>query len=205
MIADDSFLIEYKERIDAGEIIAGRELRKELKNLVEDLKNDEYYYDRKDALLRIDFIENCIRLTKSPFYGKPMELMLWQKAFIEALYSFKMQKDLKDRGKVIDRFKKALLMISRKNGKSETLSAIANSEFITGMPGADIVCSSNDDSQASIAYDAIDAMRRLYDPRDVDSKKNQRFILNKVSNTRVWKISEKTQSFERRLTRSSDR
>ena len=198
MTADDSFLIEYKERIDVGEIIAGRELRKELKNLVEDLKNDEYYYDRKDALLRIDFIENCIRLTKSPFYGKPMELMLWQKAFIEALYSFKMQRDLKDRGKVIDRFKKALLMIARKNGKSETLSAIANSEFITGMPGADIVCSSNDDSQASIAYDAIDAMRRLYDPRDVDSKKNQRFILNKVSNTRVWKISEKTQNKEGR-------
>ena len=198
MTADDSYLIEYKERIDAGEIIAGRELRKELKNLVEDLKNDEYYYDRKDALLRIDFIENCIRLTKSPFYGKPMELMLWQKAFIESLYSFKMSKDLKDRGKVIDRFKKALLMIARKNGKSETLSAIANSEFITGMPGADIVCSSNDDSQASIAYDAIDAMRRLYDPRDVDSKKNQRFILNKVSNTRVWKISEKTQNKEGR-------
>ena len=121
MTADDSFLIEYKERIDAGEIIAGRELRKELKNLVEDLKNDEYYYDRKDALLRIDFIENCIRLTKSPFYGKPMELMLWQKAFIESLYSFKMQKDLKDRGKVIDRFKKALLMIARKNGKALAL------------------------------------------------------------------------------------
>jgi phage terminase large subunit-like protein len=108
MTADDSYLIEYKERIDAGEIIAGRELRKELKNLVEDLKNDEYYYDRKDALLRIDFIENCIRLTKSPFYGKPMELMLWQKAFIETLYSFKMRRESNERGKVIDRFKKAL-------------------------------------------------------------------------------------------------
>ena len=196
--ADDSFLLEYRERIESGEIIAGMELRMELDNLAEDLKNDEYYYDRKDALLRMNFIENCIRLTKSPFYGQPMELMLWQKAFIEALYSFKMSRDLKDRGKVIDRFKKALLLIARKNGKSETLSALANSEFITGMSGADIVCSSNDDSQASIAYDAIDAMRRLYDPKDTDTKKNQRFILNKVNNTRVWKISEKTQNKEGR-------
>ena len=193
MTADESYLIEYKERIDAGEIIAGRELRKELKNLVEDLKNDEYYYDRKDALLRIDFIENCIRLTKSPFYGKPMELMLWQKAFVETFYSFKMAKATRDEGKVIDRFNRALLLIGRKNGKTELMSAIANSEFILGMPGADIVCSSNDDRQASIAYDAINAMRKLYDPRDVDSKKNQRFILNKVSNTRIWKISEKSQ------------
>lgn len=196
--ADDSFLLEYRERIETGEIIAGMELRMELDNLAEDLQNDEYYYDRKDALLRMNFIENCIRLTKSPFYGQPMELMLWQKAFIEALYSFKMSRDLKDRGKVIDRFKKALLLVSRKNGKSEVLSAIANSEFINGMSGADIVCSSNDDSQASIAYDAIDAMRRLYDPKDTDTKKNQRFILNKVNNTRVWKISEKTQNKEGR-------
>lgn len=197
MTADDSYLIEYKERIDAGEIIAGKELRRELRNLAEDMDNDEYIYDREDALLRIDFIENCIRLTKSPFYGKPMELILWQKAFIEALYSFKMAREFRE-GKKIDRFKKALLEIGRKNGKSETCSAMANSEFVVGMPGADIVCSSNDDSQSSIVYDAIDAMRRLYDPKDLDTRKNQRFILNKESSTRIWKISQKTQNKEGR-------
>ena len=195
--ADNSYLIEYKERIDSGEIIAGRELRRELRNLIEDIENEEYVFDRSDALLRMDFIEGCVRMTKSPFYGKPMELLLWQKAFIETLYSFKMAKEFR-KGKKIDRFKKALLLVSRKNGKSEASSAIANSEFIVGMPGADIVCSSNDDSQASIVYDAIDAMRRLYDPKDLDTKKNQRFILNKETNTKVWKISEKTQNKEGR-------
>lgn len=194
---DNSYLLEYKERIDSGEIIAGKELRKELKNLAEEMKDDDYIYDREDALLRIDFIENCVRMTKSPFYGKPMKLMLWQKAFIEALYSFKMAREFRG-GKKIDRFKKALLLVSRKNGKSECSSAIANSEFVVGMPGADIVCSSNDDAQASIVYDAIDAMRRLYDPKDQDTKKNQRFILNKETNTKVWKISEKTQNKEGR-------
>ena len=43
-------------------------------------------------------IENCIRLTKSPYYNKPMILLLWQKAFIEALYSFKMSKEYIDKG-----------------------------------------------------------------------------------------------------------
>ena len=196
--ADDSYFLEYKERIECGEIIAGQELWKELQNLAEDLGNDDYFYDRTDALLRIDFINGCIRLTKSPFYGKQMELILWQKAFIEVLYSFKMARESKERGKTIDRFKKALLLIARKNGKSESLSALANAELIVGMPGADIVCSSNDDAQASITYDAMDAMRRLYDPKDLDTKRNQRFITNRVTNTRVWKLSQKTQNKEGR-------
>ena len=84
LTADNSYLIEYKERIDCGEIVAGQDLRLELENLMEDLSNDRYFYDRTDALQRIDFMENCVRLTKSPFYNKPMKLMLFQKAFIEA-------------------------------------------------------------------------------------------------------------------------
>lgn len=195
---DNSFLLEYKERIDAGEIIAGEELRQELANLAEDFHNDEYYYNTDAARLRIDFMEGCIRLTKSPFYGKPMKLMIWQKAFIEALYSFKMARELKDRGIVIDRFKKALLEISRKNGKSELCSGLGNAEFITGNEGADLVCSSNDDAQASIVYDALNTMRQLYDPYDLDTKKNQRFILNKGTDTKVFKLSDRTRNKEGR-------
>ena len=196
--ADNSSLIEYKERIDAGEIVAGMELRMELDNLVSDIReNDEYIYNTDAALLRMDFMENCVRLTKSPFYGKPMVLMLWQKAFIEALYSFKMAREWKE-GREIDRFKKALLLISRKNAKSETCSALGNSEFIVGNEGADIVCSSNDDAQASIVYDAMNTMRQLYDPDDLDTKRNQRFILNKATNTKIFKLSDRTRNKEGR-------
>ena len=196
--ADNSFLLEYKERIGVGEIIAGEELWQELENLAEDFHNDEYYYNTDAARLRMDFMEGCIRLTKSPFYGKPMKLMLWQKAFIETLYSFKMARELKDNKKEIDRFKKALLLIARKNTKSETCSALGNAEFITGNEGADIVCSSNDDAQASIVYDAMDTMRMLYDPQDLDTKRNQRFMLNRSTNTKVFKLSDRTKNKEGR-------
>ena len=164
----------------------------ELDNLAEDFHNDRYFYNTDDARLRMDFMENCIRLTKSPFYNKPMVLMLWQKAFIEAFYSFKMRETR------FDRFKKLLLLIARKNTKSETSSALANSEFIVGNEGADICCSSNDDAQCGIVYDAIDLMRRLYDPKDLDSKRNQSFILNKVTNTKVFKLSDRTRNKEGR-------
>lgn len=196
--ADNCYLLEYKGRIEAGEIIAGQELYMELCNLAEDLKNPDYYYDRTAALLRFDFMENCIRLTKSPFYNQPMKLMLWQKAFIETLYSFKMTGEKTRNGDPVDRFKSALLLIARKNGKSETCSGLANAEFITGNEGADIVCSSNDDAQASIVYDAIDTMRILYDPQSVDTKRNQRFILNRATNTKIFKLSDRTRNKEGR-------
>ena len=196
---DNSSLLLYKAKIDCGEILVGQELYRELENLVEDLFHcDEYYYDTTAALLRMDFMAHCVRLTKSPFYGKPMVLMDWQKAFIEALYSFKMARDLRDYNKVIDRFKKALLLIARKNTKSETCSGMGNAEFVVGNEGSDIVCSSNDDAQASIVYDAIDTMRQLYDPNDLDTKRNQRFILNKITKTKIFKISDRTRNKEGR-------
>lgn len=189
---DNSYLLEYRGRAETGEIVIGQELMTELDNLAEDMKYDRYTYDRSDALLRMDFMEHCVRLTKSPYYNKPMVLMLWQKALIEAFYSFKFSES------GLDRFKKLLLLIARKNTKSELSSALAEAELIVGNPGADIVASSNDDAQASIVYDAIDTMRQLIDPKDQDTKRNQRFILNKVNNTKIFKLSDRTKNKEGR-------
>lgn len=189
---DNSYLLEYHARIEYGEIIVGRELWQELNNLKEDLLNDAYIYNTDDALLRMDFMENCVKLTKSPYYNQPMVLMLWQKAFIEAVYSFKMSDT------TLRRFKKVILLIARKNTKSETCSALGLGEFFLGNEGADIVCSSNDDNQASIIYDAIDTMRQLIDPDDLDTKRNQRYILNKVNNSKIFKLSDRTRNKEGR-------
>lgn len=188
----DYYLIQYREAIRRGEIIAGQELIMELDRLIEDLDNPRYIYDRADALERIDFMENCIKLTKSPFYGKPMLLMLWQKALIEVAYSFKMA----DTG--YNRFKKVVLLIARKNTKSETCSALGLTEAILGAPGSDIVCSSNDDNQASILYDAINTMRLMIDPEQVDTWKNQRYIMIKGNGSKIFKLSDRTRNKEGR-------
>lgn len=190
--ADNSHLLRYKEEAAAGDIIIGHEMWQELCNLAEDLRDDRFYYDTAAADLRIDFMEHCVRLTKSPFYNKPMVMMLWQKAFVETLYSFKMS----DTG--FDRFKKAILLIARKNTKSETTSALGNAEFIVGNEGADICCSSNDDAQCGLVYDAMDTMRRMYDPDDLDTKRNNRYILNRATNTKVFKMSDRTKNKEGR-------
>lgn len=189
---EDLYLIQYREAIRAGEIIAGQELTMELDRLIADLDNPRYIYDTAGAYDRIDFMQGCIRLTKSPFYGQPMRLMLWQKAFIEVVYSFKMA----DSG--FDRFQKVVLLIARKNTKSETCSALALTESIIGPMGADIVCSSNDDVQASIVYDAIDTMRLLIDPESKDTWRNQRFIRCNITNSKIFKMSDRTHNKEGR-------
>lgn len=195
---DNSHFLNYRAKAECGDIIIGQEIWSILDILNADLHCDEYFFNTEASNLRMDFMENCVRLTKSPFYGKHMILMDWQKAWIEALYSFKMARDSVEMGFPIDRFKKSVLLISRKNTKSETSSGIALSEFFVGNEGSDLVASSNDDAQASLVFDAIELMRNLADPEDLDSKRNQRFILNKVTNTKIFKLSDRTKNKEGR-------
>lgn len=196
------YLLQYRDAIRRGEIVAGVELITELDNLINDLDDPRYIYDTADAERRIDFMENCIRLTKSPFYGKPMKLMLWQKAFIEVVYSFKMSDrtfiDAYGNEKYIDRFQKIVLLVGRKNAKSETCSGLELTESIVGNEGADLVCSSNDDIQASILYDAIDTMRLMIDPEELDTGRNQRFIKILATNSKIFKLSDRTRNKEGR-------
>lgn len=191
-----SHLLAYRSAIRSGEIKAGMDMVQELDRLIEDMENPEYKYDTHDAEIRIDFIEHCIKLTKSPYYGKPMKLLLWQKAFIEALYSFKIKSV--DTGEWIDRFTEALLLISRKNGKSESIAALQLAELILGREGSDIVCSGMDDGTADLAYQAIDTMRLMIDPKQVDTWRNQKGIKCIVNGSHIYKLSASTRQREGR-------
>lgn len=193
---DNSYLLEYKERCAAGEYIIGQELWLQLEKLAAELTDERYFYDVTDARLRMDFMENCVRLTKSPYYNKPMVLMLWQKAFIEAAYSFKMAVQSRDLGKVIDRFKWVLLLIGRKNTKTETCSALGLAEFVNGPEGSDLVCASNDDRQSNLSYTAIDTMRKLIDPHDLDTRRTQTNLLYVPGNNKIFKLSVQTRNQE---------
>lgn len=181
----------YRMGCKDGTYVIGAELMMVLDQLTEDMEGSEYIYDTTSADERIDFIENCIRLTKSPFYGRPMILLPFQKAFISALYGFKMLDGS-------DRFQNALFLIARKNGKSELCSALLLTEMIIGGSGLDIVCSSNDDIQASILTDAVDTMRLMIDPESKDTWRNQRNIRCTINDNKIFKLSDRTRNKEGR-------
>lgn len=177
-------------------LIVGYEMRQELENLMEDLASGEYQYDTTFSDSLIDFMTNCIRLTQDPFYDLPMRPMLWQKAWIETLFSFKMYDEFL--GRWVDRFVETLLLIARKNTKSETSSAVALGLGCIGGKGKLIVPASNTYDQAKLVYEAIDKMRMLLDPKGKDTHRNRDGIEILFNSNKIRMMSERTKGKEGR-------
>ena len=119
-----TYFSEYLSEIRAGKIIVGRELLTELEKLEADLDDPRYLYDTADAEKRIRFIERECKHYEAPWAGKPFLLLLWEKAVIELLYSFKIYDE--DLERWVRRFKELTLLVARKNGKALSLDTPIN-------------------------------------------------------------------------------
>lgn len=183
-----TYLEQYDEEIRKGNIIVGYWLRRELDNLLADLNDPRYVFDPSHAYKRFKFQERFCLQSKAPYYMQPISLMLWQKAFWEALYSFKMA----DTG--LRRFNEALLEVARKNGKSTMFAADGTTDLFIGDGGTDICCASNDDRQAKLIWREIGGMRSRLDPKKEVTGANLVEIRNEMKNITVFRLSSKTQN-----------
>lgn len=152
-----SWLLEYISKCKSGKILIGRELMLILDILIGHFKNPNITIDFQDAHKRIKFIETKCKHYEAPFAGKPFILELFQKAFIEAIYSFKIYDE--EIGRLVRLYQDILFMVGRKNGKTPLVAALCLAEFFCGPKGIKILCSSNDYDQAALMFDAINAMR----------------------------------------------
>lgn len=152
-----SWLREYIIKCKAGEEIIGHELMLGLDRLLELFSQPDITVDFEDAHKRIKFIENECKHFEAPFAGKPFILELFQKAFIESIYIFKIYDD--EVGRLVRLHQEILFLVARKNGKTPLVSAICLAEFVCGPKGLKILCSSNDYDQADLMFQAINAMR----------------------------------------------
>lgn len=169
-------------------LIVGEEMRLQVEKCVKDLSNPRYFYDTRESDKRIRFKETCCLQSKKPFYMKPIEMMLHQKAFWEVVYSFKMA----DTG--LRRYTEILELVARKNGKSTDLASDGNYDLFLGSGGEDIVCASNDDKQASLIWNEIGGMRGRLDTNKELTRQNLSEIRNDSKNITIFKLSEKTQN-----------
>ena len=183
-----TYLEEYDYLIKGRHVVTGYWIQKEVDNLVRDLQDGRYIYDTTEAHKRIRFMQTMCLQSKKPFYMKPVELMPWQLAFIEALYSFKMADTQ------LRRFVEALLEIGRKNGKSTFLAADGNTDLFIGAGGSGICCGSNDDRQAKYIWTEIAGMRSRLDPKKSITGQNLTVLSNKVKNIQIIRMSSKTQN-----------
>lgn len=137
-----SSLLGYIHKCKVGEIIIGHELMQMLDILLSHFDNPDIRFDPTDAHKRIKFIETKCKHYEAPFAGKPFILELFQKAFIETVYSFKIFDS--EIGRLVRLYQDVLYVVGRKNGKTPVVGAIDLSEFFCGPEGIKILCSSND-------------------------------------------------------------
>lgn len=183
-----TYLEEYWELIRKREIIVGYWIRKEVQNLIEDLQDGRYFYDTREAEKRIRFQETLCFQSKQPYYMKPLVLMPWQKAFWEALYSFRMDETK------LRRFTESLLEVARKNGKSTMFAGDGTYDLFVGEGGFDLCCASNDDRQARLIWNEMKGMRQRLDPKKSMTGDNLTELRNKLRGITVFRLSSKTQN-----------
>lgn len=134
------------------------------KKLVDDIKNPKtvvvynklteekeihtFVFDEARGTRPIKFTEMFCKHSKGKWAGKPVELELWQKAFIEALFGFI------DKDTGIRKYKKGILFVGRKNGKS-TLAASIALYMLTkdGEGGAEVYAVATKRDQAKIVWE----------------------------------------------------
>jgi len=187
-----NYLVEYYNEIKKGNILVGNELMVVLNGLIDDLDNPRYFFDEEPGQLRIEFIETFCKHTKSPYNGLPFKLELWEKAFLQVAYGFKMS----DTG--LRRFNEAILLIARKNGKTTFVAGIDLAEFFLSSGGVDIVCASNTNDQASILFEEINNMREQSKAlsKENRSRKNIFYIYSPKNKNKIKKLSAQSRNLD---------
>lgn len=191
------FIVEYKEAIERGwidikgerkRLVVGWKIKKVIDILCEYLHDPRFIFDPKDCYKRFNFMETLCLQGYAPFYNKPIELMLWQKAFFEAIYSFKERST----GHLL--INEALLEVGRKNGKSTMVAADMNANLFVGGGGRNYIICSNDDKQAKLIFDETKHMRQRLDVKNEITNDNLVEIRNEKKNIKISRMSSKTQN-----------
>lgn len=144
-----NYIREYWNKIQSGEIVACKRLKQQYKKIINDLNNprDPWVFDEELANRPIEFIETFCKQTQGTKLGQPLELELFQKAKLQAIFGF-VHKDTRLR-----KYKEALTIEGRKNGKTTEMAAIGDYLLIgDGEGGAEIYYIATKRDQARKAF-----------------------------------------------------
>ena len=143
-----NYINKYLSEIESGKILVSKRVHKIYKKLAHEIQEQkEYFFDEKKAERPIKFIEKFCRHSKGEFAGKNFNLLLFQKAFISALFGFVNSTGTR-------RFREAFFYMARKNGKTSLLSALALYCLVAdGEAGAEIYSVATKKEQAKLIFD----------------------------------------------------
>lgn len=142
-----NYIQEYVENIDKGKVIVSKRVGKIYRRLLYEIENPkEWLFDEDRANRPIEFVERFCKQSKGEWIGKAVELQLFQKAFISALFGFVNKQGVR-------RFKETFFLVARKNGKSTLLSGILLYMLVAdGEGGAECYTVATKKDQARITF-----------------------------------------------------
>lgn len=161
---------EYYRRIENGEIVTSRRVKAVYSRLVAEMDapapNFPYYFDEETGERPIIFIETFCKQSQGTI-GAPLELELFQKAFIQLLFGW-LEKDTGYR-----RFRETMFLCGRKNGKSTLLSGIALYMLIADYEGAAEIYSvaTKKDQAKKVLTEAVNMIKQSPELRAVVKKR----------------------------------
>jgi phage terminase large subunit-like protein len=131
---------------------------------------DRFTFSHATARRYLEFIESCCTFTAAAWAGQPFILQDWQAAIVANLFGW-----LKADG--TRRFRKCLIFIARKAGKTELAAAIAIALlYIDGEKTPEIVCAAGNAEQAETMFKAASAMVNQEDELSSRSRISRRAI-----------------------------
>ena len=144
-----NYIREYYGKIASGEVAVSAKVRKVYKRILEEMEAPgQYIFDEKKAVRPIEFIERFCKHSKGEWAGHSIQLELFQKAYVSALFGFV------DKDTGLRRFRETLFVVGRKNGKSTLLAGIALYMLIGDHePGPEIYSVATKKDQARIIFD----------------------------------------------------
>lgn len=138
---------EYWVEIQSGREVVSKKIYKTYKHLIRKLDNPgEFFYSPARANHVLEFFENYCHHSKGKFGGKMVELELWEKAMLAAVFGF------------IDvegnrQYRKCGLIVGKKNGKSLVASGVGLYMLTAdGEPGPEVYAVATKRDQAKIIW-----------------------------------------------------
>lgn len=172
---------EYARDVVDGNVIACDKVIKACRRHLNNLKNAEsdlypYLYIPEKANDPINFIE----ILPDVKTGKPYPLARFQKFILSSLYGWRKKSDTS-----IRRYKKAMVSVARKNGKTILIAGILLYEFLFGRNPAlsrQLFCTANDRTQAKIAWTMAKKQLEALRTKDADVRKATKITRDELTN-----------------------
>lgn len=173
-----NYVQEYYDKIESGEIITSRRVKAVYRRLIEEMSDDSspYYFDEDSGERPILFIETFCKQSQG-LLGAPLELELFQKAYIQTLFGW-LEKETNYR-----RFRETMFLCGRKNGKSTLLSGIALYMLIADYEGAAEIYSvaTKKDQAKKVLTEAVNMVKQSPELRAVVKKRRNDIYFSATS------------------------